>query len=138
VLKACSAFEPFRQTAGSDLTTARVAEFLLVHRHFPRSVLFCLKSCAESLSHIAERTGPGDTRPDRPRQLVGRLCAELEFLEIADVLGPAMQPFLDGLLRQVHQIGDELARAYFSARLVLPRARGGHPAPQEQQQQQQQ
>jgi uncharacterized alpha-E superfamily protein len=136
MLKACSAFEPFRQAAGSHLTTARVAEFLLTHRHFPRAVLFCLKSCADALGHIAEPTGrlPAAVRAARPRQLLGRLCADLEFLEIGDVLGEAMPPFLDGLLRRVHEVGDELAKTYFSTRLVIPRPRA-LPGPQEQQQQ---
>jgi uncharacterized alpha-E superfamily protein len=136
MLKSCSAFEPFRRVAGSDLTTARVAEFLLVDRQFPRAVLFCLKSCAFALGHIGEGEGPAaPARPERPRQLLGRLCADLEFLDLHDVLGAAMQPFLDDLLQRLRLFADELARSYFSTRLPLPRGRGGHAAPQEQQQQ---
>jgi uncharacterized alpha-E superfamily protein len=137
MLKACSAFEPFRRASGAGLTTARVAEFLLLNRQFPRAVLFCLKSCAEALSHIGEGAAPGAlARPERPRQLLGRLCADLEFLDLRDVLGPAMHPFLDGLLQRLHLFADELARSYFSTRLVLPRGRGGSHAAQEEQQQQ--
>jgi uncharacterized alpha-E superfamily protein len=134
MLKALSAFEPFRQTAGSELSTARVAEFLLLHKRFPRAVLFCLKSCADSLAEIGERAGPAGPRSDRPRQLLGRLCADLEYLDLQEVMGDSMQPFLDGLLRRVHAVGDELARAYFSTRILLPRGRDGS---QEQEQQQQ-
>jgi hypothetical protein len=49
-------------------------------------------------------------------------------------MGASMQPFLDGLLRRVHAVGDELALAYFSTRVLLPRGRDGS---QEQEQQQQ-
>jgi uncharacterized alpha-E superfamily protein len=137
MLKACSAFEPFRQS-GARLTTAGVTEFLLVHRHFPRAVLFCLKRSAEALGHIAERVG-GSTapRPDRARQLLGQIVADLEFLDVGDLQGPAMLPFLDPLLQRVHLVGEELARAYFSTRIVLPRTRGAQAGVPEQQQQQQ-
>jgi uncharacterized alpha-E superfamily protein len=137
VLKACSAFEPFRQTPGTRLTTASVAEFLLGHRRFPRAVACCLRSCADALERISELAG-GGAKPSRHRQLLGRLCANLEYLEIDDVLGPAMQPFLEDLLGRVYQVGDEVAKAYFSTRIVLPRGRGPYVGPPEQQQQQQQ
>ena len=134
MLKALSAFEPFRQTPGSELSTARVAEFLLVHQRFPRAVLFGLQSCASSLAEIGDRPGSLGARSDRPRQLLGRLCADLEYLDFDEVTGASMQPFLDGLLRRVHAVGDELARTYFSTRVVMPRGREGS---QEQEQQQQ-
>lgn len=137
VLKALSAFEPFRQTAGMRLTTPSVAEFLLTHRQFPRAVACCLRSCAESLDRIADLGGTKG-QAARPRQVLGRLCASLEYLDMADVLGPAMQPFLADLLERVHQVGAEVAKSYFSTRLVLTRGTGLAPGPQEQEQQQQQ
>lgn len=137
VLKACSAFEPFRQTAGTRLATASVTEFLLTRRGFPRAVASSLRSCAEALDCIHDLGNTGG-KASRPRQVVGRLCASLEYLDMADVLGPAMQPFLSDLLDRVHQVGDEVARAYFTTRLVVPRGRALAAGPQEQQQQQQQ
>jgi uncharacterized alpha-E superfamily protein len=135
MLKSCSAFEPFRQTAGSRLAAAEVMEFLLLHRQFPRAVLCCLGSCADALEAIAAAAPKRAPRPDRPRQALGRLRAELEYLDIDDVLGARMDEFLGGLLGRVHRLGDEIARAYFSTQVILPAARGSRPDQQQQQQQ---
>jgi uncharacterized alpha-E superfamily protein len=133
MLKSCSAFEPFRQTAG-HLAAAEVVDFLLLHRRFPRAVLCSLASCAEALQLVGAASSGADARPDRPRQVLGKLCAELQYLDIHDVLGPGMDAFLDGLVVKVHQVGDEIASTYFSTQVILPE---GRPARRDQQQQQQ-
>jgi uncharacterized alpha-E superfamily protein len=134
MLKSCSAFEPFRQTAGSRLMAGDVMEFLLLHRQFPRAVLCCLGSCGDALDAIAAAAPKRAPRPDRPRQALGRLRAELEYLDIHDVLGPRMDDFLGGLLGKVHLLGDEIARAYFSTQVILPAARASRADQQQQQQ----
>ncbi|HEY6551896.1 MAG TPA: alpha-E domain-containing protein [Vicinamibacteria bacterium] len=133
MLKSCSAFEPFRQTAGSHLAAAEVVEFLLLHRRFPRAVLCSLANCAEALQAVASATPV--SRPERPRQTLGKLCAELEYLDIHEVLGPGMDVFLDGLVSKVHRVGDEIASTYFSTQVILPKSRGARRDQQQQQQQ---
>jgi len=132
MLKSCSAFEPFRQTAG-HLAAAEVVDFLLLHRRFPRAVLCSLASCAEALQSVGAASPAAESRPDRPRQALGKLCAELEYLDIHEVLGPGMDAFLDGLVTKVHRVGDEIAATYFSTQVILPE---GRPARLDQQQQQ--
>lgn len=133
ILKSCSAFEPFRQTAGSHLAAPEVVEFLLLHRRFPRAVFCSLANCSEALQAVATVTSA--SRPERPRQTLGRLCAELEYLDIHEVLGPGMDAFLDGLVRKVHRVGDEIASTYFSTQVILPASRGSRRDQQQQQQQ---
>jgi len=135
VLKACSAFEPFRQSQ-AQLTSAAVVEFLLQHRRLPRAVLFCVTGAAAALDRITELAAAGALRPDRPRQLLGRLCADLEYLEAHETLAAGIAPFLDATLRRVHAVADEVARTYFSTRVVTALGQGLQAGPQEQQQQQ--
>lgn len=133
MLKSCSAFEPFRQNAGA-LVAAEVVDFLLLHRRFPRAVLCSLASCAEALQSVAAASS--NSRPDRPRQVLGRVCAELEYLDIHEVLGPGMDAFLDSLVSKLHRVGDEIAATYFSTQVILPEDRRRDQLQQQQQQQQ--
>jgi uncharacterized alpha-E superfamily protein len=130
MLKSVSAFEPFRQTPGSSLQAAGVAEFLLLHREFPRSVLFCLHRCAEALRAISPRL-PRPAPPERLTQALGRMTSELDYLEIQDVLGESMDAFLLRLLRKIHDVGHEIARAYFNTQVILPSPRAQQGAQQQ-------
>ena len=129
MLKSCSAFEPFRRTYAAQLQAWRVAEYLLLSPEFPRAVRFCLAHGLESVNAIS-RAGTGDeaapgARP-APRQLtgpqraLGRICAELEYLDIHDVLGEPFHEYLHQLLRRIDAAGEEVARTFFSTQVILP------------------
>jgi uncharacterized alpha-E superfamily protein len=132
LLRSCSAFEPFRRTAVGQLQTSRVAEFLLLSRDFPRAVLFCLNRCQRSLALIgAGPEAPAATRQEGPERALGRLVAELQYLDVAEVLGAGMRPYLDSLLKRINGVHNEVTRTYFNTQVILP-----DPRPQQQQQQQ--
>jgi uncharacterized alpha-E superfamily protein len=129
MLRSCSAFEPFRRTPDSQLTAARVAEFLLLSRDFPRAVLFCVNRNLRSLDTLDDTAGP--SRPDGPRRVLGRLLADLQYLDIREVLGDDLDRFLNQLLERLNLAGREITRTYFNTQVILPDER-----PQQQQQQQ--
>ena len=131
LLRSCAAFEPYRRASAGQLDMERVAEYLLLNREFPRAVLFCLNRCQRTLEAISEDpTLP--VRSDSPRRVLGRLNADLEYLDIQEVLGENMTPFLNKFLARLNSIGDEIARTYFNTSIILPDER-----PRQQQQQQQ-
>ncbi|MBK9927541.1 MAG: alpha-E domain-containing protein [Anaerolineales bacterium] len=131
LLRSCAAFEPYRRASGGQLSAEKVVEYLLLDHEFPRGVLFCLNRCQRTLDAIGEDpTVP--VRPDSPRRVLGRLNADLEYLDIHDVLGENMDPFLSKFLTRLNSIGDEIARTYFNTSVILPDER-----PRQQQQQQQ-
>jgi uncharacterized alpha-E superfamily protein len=132
LLRSCSAYEPFRHGRGGNLEIAPVAEYLLLDLRFPRAVLYCLTRALGSLDLIAEDAPPD--HPVGPRRALGRLLAELEYLDMADILGAGMEPFLASLLERLNMVGDEIVRTYFSTRAIVP---DGRPRQQQQQQQQQ-
>lgn len=132
LLRSCSAFEPFRRTAVGQLQTAKVAEFLLLSRDFPRAVLFCLNRCQRALALIGSGADTGGAgRQEGPSRALGRLAAELQYLDVAEVLGEGMRPYLDALLKRINGIHNEITRTYFNTQVILP-----DPRPQQQQQQQ--
>ena len=132
LLRSCSAFEPFRRAAKGELNLERVVDYLLLDRSFPRAVLFCLNRSLHALETIGSDNSPL-LKSEHPRRTLGRLSADLEYLDIHELLGADMDPYLDKLLYRLNSIGDDVARAYFNTRVILPDSR-----PQYQQQQQQQ
>ncbi len=132
MLKSCSAFEPFRREYASVLQTSRVAEYMLLSQQFPRAVLYCLLRAQRAVGVLATDTSiPMSNQAARSNRTLGRMCAELQYLDIQDVLGEKMHPLLLKQLRLMNLVGDEITRAYFNTQVILP-------GPKSQQQQQQQ
>jgi len=131
LLRSCAAFEPYRRASAGQLEAERVVEYLLLNREFPRAVLFCLNLCQRTLEAVGDDPAI-PVRSDSPRRILGRLGADLEYLDIHEVLGENMEPFLSKFLTRLNSIGDEIARTYFNTSIILPDER-----PRQQQQQQQ-
>lgn len=133
-LKSCSAFEAFRKQSVEPLRAWRVVEFLLLNQAFPRAVLFCLKRSQQAVDYVGNlsaASASGAAHCVKPHRALGRLCSELEYLDIRDVLDDRMHPFLSHLLRRINEAADDVAQAFFNTHVVLP-------SPRRQQAQQQQ
>ncbi len=130
MLRSCSAFEAFRKAHLSKLKAARVAEFLLINQQFPRAVAYCVQRALRSVTLMSD----GAKNATRPYRLLGKLCSELDYLDINDVLGPNMHPYLVELLNKLNQASDEITRTYFNTQVILP---SEYPPRQQQSQQQQ-
>jgi len=131
LLRSCAAFEPYRRASAVQLDTENVVEYLLLDREFPRAVFFCLNVCLRTLGYIGDDSMI-PAKPDTPRRTLGRLVADLEYLDMHEVLGENMSPFLGRFLERLNSIGDDIARTYFNTSIILPDER-----PRQQQQQQQ-
>ncbi len=130
LLRSCSAFEPYRRVSSGQLDVQNVVEYLLLNNEFPRAAQFCLDVCRVTLDRIgSDATGP--SRSD-PRRSLGRLRADLEYLDVHEILGDKLHPFLWNFLLRLNAVGDDIAASYFSTSLILPDER-----PRQQQQQQQ-
>ena len=106
VLKSVSGFEMYRKKYGR-ITPADVVEFLVMDPEFPRAVRFCIKSASDSL-HAITRTPTGAFRY-RSEQLMGRLCAELDFASVESVIRGGLHEYLDGLQLKMNEIDQCLA-----------------------------
>jgi uncharacterized alpha-E superfamily protein len=141
MLKSCSAFEPFRRSYAEQLQAWRVAEYLLLSREFPRAVSFCLDHCLICINAISGTSTSG-TRPPMSAQLTapqrafGRICAELEYLDIQSVLGTHFHEYLHQLLQRIDHAGEEVSRTFFNTQVILPEATDQPPQQPQQQQQQ--
>ena len=111
LLHACGAYESFIRTHDWAAEPARVAEFLLLDRLFPRSVLHSLVTAEECLVAL----NPGSVRmgmDDPARRPVGQLRTRLEYADPAQL--PDQLPELLGTLQEVCvEACEAITRRYF-------------------------
>jgi uncharacterized alpha-E superfamily protein len=115
LLKSASALEMYRRRFGR-LSPKLVAAFLLLDRDFPRAVRFCITRAERSLLSITGGS-PGNFR-NRPEQLLGRLRAELEFLDIDEVMQEGLHDFIDGFQGKLNAIGDAVHEMFFEVQVA--------------------
>jgi uncharacterized alpha-E superfamily protein len=139
LLKSCSAFEPYRRVH-LQLQAWRVADFLLLDRMFPRSVVFCLEEARGALRRISG--APAERPANAAERVLGRLCAELTYLDIREALVD-LHSYLDNLEIRINDVGEAIAQSYFVPTSMPPNgaaqgsAQSRYQDVQQQQQQQQ-
>ena len=110
LLKSASAYEMYRKCQ-HRITPSNVAEFLILDRHFPRSINFCLRQIESSLHEV---TGtPLGTWCNGAERAIGRLCAELVYLTIDDVINTGLHEFLDQMQSSMNYLGDQISSTFF-------------------------
>jgi uncharacterized alpha-E superfamily protein len=123
LLRACGAHESFIRTHGWAAEDHRVAEFLLLDRLFPRSVVHALGTAEECLAAL----NPGSVRAgldDPARRPVGRLRHRLEYADPKQL--PAQLPELLSTLQETCvQSSEAIAKRYFQYQAHVAWERGG-------------
>ena len=108
VLKSASASDAYRMAFGAGMASERVVDFLVLAPHFPRSVLYCLRQAEKDLTRISD---PEEL--SLARRIVGRLRAQLEFCQVADLFQAGLRPELARIQQGVHQACEAVAEQYF-------------------------
>ena len=109
LLSSASALEAYRKRYGR-ISPERVAEFLILDRAFPRSILHCLIAAQESLRVLSgARTG---TYHNVAEQRLGRLTARLNYAVIGEVIGEGLHEFLDALQRELNDVGQAVFEVF--------------------------
>ncbi len=110
VLKSVSAFEAYLRAHRAQIEPQDVLEFLLLSREFPRSVLFALRASESELVRLG-----GETAPSRPERLLGRLRADLEFMDIHEIIDNGLPAALDSLQHGILAVAEAVERHFFRA-----------------------
>ncbi len=113
VLRSASALEMYRKRFGR-VVPDRIIEFLLLDRHFPRSVQFCLER-AQACLHAISGTPPGAFRT-KPEQRVGQVHARLSYARAEDIILSGLHEMLDDLLGSLNDVDRGIYEAYFAPR----------------------
>jgi uncharacterized alpha-E superfamily protein len=117
MLRSCAAYEAYLRTYRRGVVGRRAVEFLLLDRLFPRSVFHAL-SAAESVLYDLD---PGPARrgtESEARRLVGRACAELEFVRV-DELAAGLPQQLGQLERAGAEAHEAIAERFFHASTAI-------------------
>jgi uncharacterized alpha-E superfamily protein len=111
LLKSVSALEMYRKEHGRT-TPTQVAEFLILDRHFPRSIHFCVIRAEESLLSITG-SKPGTYRTVAEQRL-GRLRSELDYGNIHEIIAGGVHEFIDGFQEKLNLVGEAICEAFFA------------------------
>jgi uncharacterized alpha-E superfamily protein len=118
LLKSASALEMYRRMHGR-IVPARVAEFLLLDPHFPRSIRFCLTKAHASLHRI---TGSeANSFINRSEQRLGLLRAEVDYTSVQDIIERGMHEFIDQFQTRLNLVGEAIDKDFFEAKEPAPR-----------------
>ena len=104
LLKSASAYEMCRKIE-HVISPAGIAKFLILDRHFPRSIKFCLKWAEESLNQIAGTAFDSTLSSQRS---LGRLRAQLEYVTLDEIFQQGLHEFLVDLQLRIHQLGEAI------------------------------
>jgi len=110
VLKSCSAFEAYRKLHTGNVTPASVAEFIILHDSFPRSIRFCVSGLVQAL-HALSGCDLAHFSNEAER-LAGRLCMDLNYVTINDIFQTGMHQYLDRIQLRLIEISSAMYKDY--------------------------
>jgi uncharacterized alpha-E superfamily protein len=111
-LRACGAYEAFLRTYRGLETERGAAEFLLLDRLFPRSVVFGLSEAERCLERV-ESAGTRAGVHNEAQRLLGRTRAELEYRSLSDFV-TELPSEMERLQRTCAMATDAITRRYFA------------------------
>jgi uncharacterized alpha-E superfamily protein len=110
VLKSCSAFEAYRKIHPGQVTPWSVAEFIILHDSFPRSIHFCATQLDAALHQISgcDRTHFSNEAERRS----GRLVSDLNFATVEEIFRIGLHEYLDSIQLRLIEIGSAMRTQY--------------------------
>ncbi|MEP6777439.1 MAG: alpha-E domain-containing protein [Chthoniobacterales bacterium] len=110
VLKSCSALEAYRKVYVDQVAPWKVAEFIITHPGFPRSIRFCVDYLDEALHCIS---GSAENRyANEAERLSGRLRSDLDYVTIGDIFKFGLHEYLEMIQRRLVEISDAMHASY--------------------------
>lgn len=110
VLKSCSAFEAYRKLHTGPVAPWSVAEFIILHDSFPRSIRFCVEGLDAALHRISGCDRAHFTT--EAERLSGKLLSDLSYATIAEIFRVGLHQYLDGIQFRLIEINGALLKEY--------------------------
>jgi uncharacterized alpha-E superfamily protein len=110
VLKSCSALEAYRKIYFGQVAPWKVAEFVITHPAFPRSIRFSVDYFDAALHHIS---GSSESEyANEAERLSGRLRDDLDYVTISDIFNFGLHEYLEQIQKRLVEINDALHASY--------------------------
>ena len=110
VLKSVSAYDMYRKKYGK-LSATNIAEFLILDKDFPRSMLACLMSAEQSLIMLS---GHEIGFSNSAQKKLGLLKSQLVYADINDIIENGMHEYLDDFQRKLNAVSSSIYDSFFS------------------------
>ncbi|MDM4763947.1 alpha-E domain-containing protein [Galbitalea sp. SE-J8] len=114
ILRSCGAYEAYLRTYRGVPSARNAAEFLLLDRLFPRSILFSVtraEGCMREIEPRAERSGRVGVS-DQAQRLLGQIRSELEYRPIAEILDD-LPRHMDNVQSATSAASEAIRQRYF-------------------------
>jgi len=111
-LRACGAYESFIRAYRGIEADRQAAEFLLLDRWFPRSIVSSLAEAERALNNL-ESAGQRSGFSDEAQRLLGRARTELEYRPLADIVFD-LPVEMERLQRSCAAASDAVSARYFA------------------------
>lgn len=111
ILRSVGAYEAYLRTYRGVPSSTNAAEFLLLDRLFPRSILFSVlraERCLRDIEPRHERIGYGDAA----QRTLGQVRAELEFRPITDIIDE-LPSAMDAVQTATTRVSEAVRERYF-------------------------
>ncbi|MEO5534246.1 MAG: alpha-E domain-containing protein [Pseudolysinimonas sp.] len=111
ILRSVGAYEAYLRTYRGIPSATKAAEFLLLDRQFPRSILFSVTRAEQQLREIeprADRFGVSDVA----QRLLGQIRSELEYRSVADLIAE-LPLHMDAVQTTTTSVSEAIRQRYF-------------------------
>jgi uncharacterized alpha-E superfamily protein len=99
ILRSVSGFEVYRKAYRNVIRPEKVAELLILRADMPRSLAACMTEVMNNLRMVANEQS-GETL-----RKAGRLCADLQYARIDEILATGLHAYLTQFLDRVGDLG---------------------------------
>ncbi len=106
VLRSVSGFEIYRKVYRNVIRPEKVAELLVLRPDMPRSLAACMNEVQMNLSLVANQQSAETQRR------AGRLCADLQYGRIDEILSTGLHAYLTQFLDRVNDLGAGIGRDF--------------------------
>lgn len=110
LLRALGAKRAFHWAYGGDVTAAKIADFLILNRQSPRSLMTCMAGVDNHLGRLAKSY----RRSTEAQTLAAAALAELEKLTVDAIFDEGLHEFLSRFIRQSADLGVAIRDIYLS------------------------
>ena len=110
ILRAASAHRAFAWAYGGDITPAKVADFLILNRKAPRSLMSSVETAAMHLDRLARAYGRSTDAQTQIRTVV----AELAEARVEDIFDEGLHEFLSRFVLTNGKLGQTIYEVYLS------------------------
>jgi uncharacterized alpha-E superfamily protein len=110
ILRALSAHRAFNWAYGGDVTPLKVADFLILNRKSPRSLITCAEEANWHLDRLARGYGKTTAAQNTSRNIV----ASLAELTVEDIFDEGLHEFLTRTVSEISQLSNVISEIYLS------------------------